>query len=245
MQLDPGSPGRSQPMTTSNSGSGDVPVQDGSGDASSSYSPYGTRSRNHRTGNSRPNYAEDKEMDFEFDYHPSKKDPAPKRSNRQNQTSASSGSEAQRATGSSRRSTADDSKIGISQQGAKDENLASQPASSHAGNGTGGSQLASKKRKAAANSANSTPAPQTSQPGVTPSTRSASQTQTPNLGIASSETNMLTFEDCNAMPKDGKLVADDGTVLAPNGTLRITAPHPPCYPPPSAQFNQTRRGPRC
>lgn len=31
------------------------------------------------------------------------------------------------------------------------------------------------------------------------------------------ETNLLTFENTKAMPKDGKMVADDGTVLEVNG----------------------------
>lgn len=30
-------------------------------------------------------------------------------------------------------------------------------------------------------------------------------------------TNMLTFEDTRAIPRDGKLIADDGTVLSING----------------------------
>jgi hypothetical protein len=36
-------------------------------------------------------------------------------------------------------------------------------------------------------------------------------------GSGYSETNMLTFENCKGRPKDGKMIADDGTVLEVNG----------------------------
>ena len=216
-------------MTTSNSGGGDAPANDGSGDAFSGASPYGTRSRN-RTGNPRPNYAEDKDMDFEFDY-PSKVDSDPRKAARQNQASATTGPDAHRATGSSRRSTLDENKIAASHLGAKDENSSSQMASAHAGNGSGVSQPGTKKRKAAAHSGSSTPAAPSSQAGAPPTSRSASQSRNRNSAGAPSDTNMLSFSDSNAMPKDGKLVADDGTVLAPNGTLRIisAAARPPLF----------------
>ncbi|SPN97114.1 related to PHD finger protein [Cephalotrichum gorgonifer] len=226
-KLDASSPGHSQPMTTSNSEGPDAPTKDASAEASSASSPYGTRSR-HRSGNSRPNYAEDKEMDFEYDYNPSKKDSEPKKSTRLAQTPALTGSETQRPNGPSRRTTSDDSKITSSHHGANDEISTSQQAPTQVGNGSGGSQPASKKRKAAAHSRNSTPAPQPSQQQGSATTKksASSQSQAQISGRTFSETNMLTFADCNAMPKDGKLVADDGTVLAPNDYVYLV-----CEPP--------------
>ncbi|KXX77559.1 E3 ubiquitin-protein ligase SNT2 [Madurella mycetomatis] len=45
-------------------------------------------------------------------------------------------------------------------------------------------------------------------------------------GSGYSETNMLTFENCKARPKDGKMVADDGTVLEVNDHVYLV-----CEPP--------------
>jgi hypothetical protein len=159
-------------------------------------------------------------MDFEMDYQPSKKEPEPKKTIRLSQPSAT-GSETQRPNGPSRRSTADGSKASSShQQGVKDQKSTAQAAPATAGNGPGSSQPASKKRKSAVQSGNSTPTSQTNQAGAS-SKRSSSLAQRHNSPFPISETNLLTFTNCDAKPKDGKLVADDGTVLAPNGTLQI------------------------
>lgn len=46
-------------------------------------------------------------------------------------------------------------------------------------------------------------------------------------GISWPETNMLTFDDCKARPdSSGRMVADDGTVLEPNGKHGILGAHP-------------------
>jgi hypothetical protein len=42
-------------------------------------------------------------------------------------------------------------------------------------------------------------------------------TVTVNRGTGYAETNMLSFEDCKSTPVDGKMVADDGTILEVNG----------------------------
>jgi hypothetical protein len=80
---------------------------------------------------------------------------------------------------------------------------------------------ATRKRKAATNSQTITPATNQVQPSSNGSTTTTSQKKT--LAVSHdrrgySETNMLTFENCNALPnKDGKMIADDGTVLGVNG----------------------------
>jgi len=56
----------SQPMTASNSTSSHLSAKDAS-NAIGSNVPYGTRSSRNRTGAARPNYAEDKELDVEFE----------------------------------------------------------------------------------------------------------------------------------------------------------------------------------
>jgi hypothetical protein len=50
-------------------------------------------------------------------------------------------------------------------------------------------------------------------------TNNAPTTVSPGLGFR--ETNMLSFERCGAKPKDGTLVADDGSVIAKNGKYDI------------------------
>jgi hypothetical protein len=40
-------------------------------------------------------------------------------------------------------------------------------------------------------------------------------------GIGYSVTNLLTFENCGGKPKDGKMIADDGTVLEVNGESHL------------------------
>lgn len=42
------------------------------------------------------------------------------------------------------------------------------------------------------------------------------------------ETNMLTFENCKGRPRDGKMVADNGTVLGVNGEFADSSPHAQC-----------------
>ncbi|CAI4216562.1 unnamed protein product [Parascedosporium putredinis] len=95
-------------MSRTSLGGAEASMKDGLGDTSSS-SPYGTRSRN-RTGNARPNYAEDKDMDLDYEYLPPKKENELKKSTRQNNPSPAAPVEALRPGGSSRKSGVDEGK---------------------------------------------------------------------------------------------------------------------------------------
>ncbi|KLU82064.1 hypothetical protein MAPG_01143 [Magnaporthiopsis poae ATCC 64411] len=70
----------SEPMAKSNSSGSNPPsTKDAAG---STASPYGTRSRN-RNGSSRPNYAEDKDIDMEiFELYPGRADDDAKKASR-------------------------------------------------------------------------------------------------------------------------------------------------------------------
>ncbi|KAK0389622.1 hypothetical protein NLU13_3197 [Sarocladium strictum] len=178
---------------------------------------YGTRSRN-RGGQSRPNYAEDKDIEndsYEF-YHDSK-DTDAKRPSRQSAAAASG--EVTTANASSRKSTAatttDDSKVATAANGVKES------AASNAGtNPTSGATQPSRKRKATAAAASSANGGSTS----VATRRGAHATQP--AGTAWPETNLLTFENCKARPQNGRMVADDGTVLEANDHVYLV-----CEPP--------------
>lgn len=221
---------------------GDQPsfiVKDAS--AGSGPSPYGTRSRN-RTGASRPNYAEDRDLDMEiFEGSAGKREGDAKKATKQ-AASANSTSQgaAQTTTAAAPRPN----------NGFSRKPLPTDVSQHHQATG------ADTNSKEASMSANSTPAAVASSTSTsTPAAAStqqpsrkrkvvtvsqaaphtASQAQQPSNGHATtavqrklpailhdgrgySETNMLTFENCNAKPnKDGMLVADDGTILGVNG----------------------------
>ncbi|UKZ63003.1 uncharacterized protein TrAtP1_004232 [Trichoderma atroviride] len=198
--------------------------------------PYGTRSRN-RTANSRPNYAEDKDIEMDmYDYYPDKKDSdAAKKPSRQ--TNGVSNGETPRGNGSSRKNAAaaaDDSKATPSQNGSQDAKSGGTIHASQATSGTGTLQP-SRKRKAAANqnggaaaaastatSAAATPPAST----TAASKKNALAAQAQLQGMTWPESNMLTFETCKGLPDNGRMVADDGTVLEANDHVYLV-----CEPP--------------
>ncbi|KAL2757453.1 hypothetical protein ACRALDRAFT_1039744 [Sodiomyces alcalophilus JCM 7366] len=215
----------SQPMSKTTSTGSNLSGKDATAETAS---PYGTRSR-YRTGSSRPNYAEDKDIDVDmYDIYPEKKEPEPKKSSRHANQSATSTHEHSRPNGSSRKTaSADDSKTHLSSHGSKDATVAN--ASGTSQNATHSSNApASKKRKAAAAQSSSasasqsqTPAPAATTSGGTSRRSAPTASQTPNVVP---ETNMLSFSD--ARLKDGALVADDGTSLRPNDNVYLV-----CEPP--------------
>lgn len=245
-------------------------------DGSTAANPYGTRSRN-RTGNSRINYAEDRDLDMDiFELYPDRREggEAKKGSSKQAAASASSattqaatpssssptngasqpaprtavnGTSAATTVTSTSTSTSrkplptiDDSRKGHSYNGTKDQQ-ARQPSTSPAANGaatttTTNGPTKSKKRKAdPAAIASSSQTPTSAANSSTSHNKRVKTTSNDNngnsktptngpvsdLGTAAGygETNLLTFENTKAMPKDGKMVADDGTVLEVNGKL--------------------------
>ena len=214
----------SQPMTATSSSSSmpsDQPVNN-SMDATGA-SPYGTRSRN-RTGNPRPNYAEDREVEMEYEWSSTKRPHAGPGSSIPN-TAPSGDSDKPSAANARRSSTTapiapptnhkaalptvqKDHLPGMSSFSVNPEPSTAPPAPS-------------RKRKAPGN-------------GPTTSHTSSAVTQTPATGVsrrtagvpsskASRETNLMTFETCRGYLKNGKLKADDGTVLAVNGTFNLLA----------------------
>lgn len=188
-----------------------VPKDTGSGTAS----PYGTRSRN-RTGASRPNYAEDRELDVEmFD---SQDDGSRKVARQAASASASQWAEAaaRPSNGSSRKPLPTESAHHVVP---KETPATSNSAPAAAATPAPSTTQPSRKRKAATSQV-STPVAshvqQSSSNGPTATVQKRPAVVSHN-GIGYSETNMLTFENCAGKPKDGKMVADDGTVLEVNG----------------------------
>ncbi|KAH9902286.1 hypothetical protein F4778DRAFT_117947 [Xylariomycetidae sp. FL2044] len=218
----------SYPMTKSTS-SGSNPM---SKDAMAGPSPYGTRSRNR---GARPNYAEDKDVDSDmFDaYH--KKDDEPKKSSRQANAAAAAAANgtsdtSKTTTSNSRKRVASEEPKAInSHNAAKDSHPATHTTTTNGNNATASSS-GSKKRKAPGQSnANTTHnqsnIPTTSGSIATGTRRSAAQTVVQGRG-GYKETNMLSFEKCRSMPKDGKMVADDGTTIERNDHVYLV-----CEPP--------------
>ena len=169
------------------------------GAMSSDTATYGTRSRN-RTGNTRPNYAEDQDMDFEIS--------APAASTKRKPPNDFAASAAQSATDSKR--AQDFARL-----------LASNTAPANA-NGSGkestpgtpgvASNL-SKKRKAAGASTTITQTPPASNSPAPTATR-----KIPAQSNMARETNVMTFgKHRRCLNKKGELVADDGTRLCVNG----------------------------
>lgn len=172
---------------------------------------YGTRSRN-RSGQSRPNYAEDKDIENDvYDFYNESKDGEVKRPSRH--TAAAANSEVTAANTSSRKTTTatmDDAKATAITNGVKETNAATSSS-----NSTSTSTQPSRKRKATA----ATGASQANGGSTTVATRRGAQA-TQATGTAWPETNLLTFENCKARPQNGRMVADDGTVLEANGESR-------------------------
>lgn len=182
----------SQPLNSSTSADGS------GGNMTETAATYGTRSRN-RTGNARPNYAEDQEMDIDYSSSAAttatKKKPAPDA-----MPSSQNASESKRAQ--------DFNRLVAGTNGATPHSDSPGPKES-----TPTAPTNSKKRKAAAAPA-STQTPPVSNSPVPAATRKpmASSLSTTR------ETNIMTFtKHKSCLNKKGELVADDGTKLCVNG----------------------------
>jgi len=211
----------SQPMTASNSTSSNPSTKDVGGSGTGAAAPYGTRSRN-RTGTSRPNYAEDKELDAEFEISTTTKDSLGRKSGRAADPAPSMSSDPGRAANITRKILGLDSdQIATAQSHYKEpipgtSTFSANPAA------TAAAGQSSKKRKAP-----NQPAATMFQPQLQIPTQSIPTTQavTRRASIAAQvaggfrESNMLSFDDCGGRLKGKKLVADDGTILEVNGEL--------------------------
>ncbi|KAL8974731.1 MAG: hypothetical protein Q9197_001023 [Variospora fuerteventurae] len=188
-------------------------------------SPYGTRSRRNRTGNARPNYAEDRELDMDYDWAPASKKA------RDSSTSASStklqSEEPENFGVNTRRRSLTTAILPTPSKGsnsatAKDHipglsSFSLNPESSEA------PQAPSKKRKAPG----ALPAAAATTSTVTTAGQSASRkTSKSTTAAGSRSTNMLSFETSHGFLKNGKLTADNGTVLAVNDHVYLV-----CEPP--------------
>ena len=206
----------SQPMTTTSSISSIASMQGANALDNNGPSPYGTRSRN-RTGNARPNYAEDRELDTEYDWAST-----PKKFQSSSASTSSNLAQADENDGSgisTRQQSLPTSSLPngkISTSSAPRDCLPGMSSFSVNPEPNTGGQLPSKKRKA---------------PGTVPTV----STNLANNNLSSStynlprkaavsvsnhgarSTNVLSFETCQGYLKNGKLKADDGTILGLNG----------------------------
>lgn len=177
-------------------------------------SPYGTRSRN-RSGNPRPNYAEDKDIEMDnYDFYQGKKNGSPKRPGNRPPPPAKDAvnGDATRESAVPRKTVVDEPKTAQSQNGTKDQNSSTSTTTSTNVQISSAPQP-SRKRKATAQSAASTG----QATSVNAQAKKNGNSGVPPAGISWPDTNMLTFENCNSRPDNRRMVADDGTVLEPNG----------------------------
>ncbi|KAI0022172.1 hypothetical protein F4780DRAFT_769847 [Xylariomycetidae sp. FL0641] len=188
-------------------------------DAMAGPSPYGTRSRNR--GQARPNYAEDVDVDME-DAYPEKKEDEPRKHARQTNGTMNGTGDAPRAANSTSRKSAapDDFKIGNGQATTKETHATAASSSNAAGSAAPSGT--SKKRKAPMQSTTNTTqgravSPTSAASNATGARRNAAQTAAAQPNAGYKETNMLSFDNCESKLVDGKLIADDGTILGRNG----------------------------
>jgi hypothetical protein len=204
----------SQPMTASTSSSSNPSVKDtGPGTAS----PYGTRSRN-RAGVSRPNYAEDRETEIDFEAQPALKEEDSRKIVRSSDLRSTSILECGVPINIIRRAPGNQTDYYSSGQITSKDHIPGTSTFS-ANPAANVSTHPSKKRKATGQVAPTSVTaqlpnnPQSSSSQV--ATRGASTL--PQIASGFRESNMLSFENCAGRLTDGKLVADDGTVLGLNG----------------------------
>jgi hypothetical protein len=188
-------PGQSVPLTaTSDSSHHSSP-----GASGPSATHYGTRSRNRA---SRPNYAEDFEMDFEKPVHANARRPS--RSGSPPAASRHSPPPPAGSKGGSWNAV---------------NNTANGNSSSIPGTSTfsaNPSVSVPKKRRAAQNASGA-------QSALAPAAHGHSSSRRTTQSTKESRSNMFSFERCQHKLKNGKLVADDGTQFAVNGTLPAPA----------------------
>lgn len=206
--LDPDSKTSAETMTTSSGATGSD--RDAGADGAA---PYGTRSRN-RGGNSRPNYAEDKDIEMDnYEYYDKNTNEAPKKSSRL--AASTTNADAPRAVAGPRKPLAttapgDDSKAAQSPAANSNANSNGQTAGAGAASSSSSTSIAASRKRKATN----VPA---TQPAVTaPALRRTANT-VQNTTSAWPDSNMLTFDNCKSRPQNGRMVADDGTVLEANG----------------------------
>lgn len=179
---------------------------------------YGTRSRN-RTSGARPNYAEDKDLEMDVDVNGANHTESSVK--KASQPSLGPGATEDKVTGSSSSNRRGGFATVNGNSAANPQTASSSkdgtPSTTSGGNSASQTSTApSKKRK---------------QPGthVTTSTASTSAqppSRTRGASAAYAESNMMSFERSGGYLKNGKLKADDGTVLSINGESNESSQRP-------------------
>jgi hypothetical protein len=211
----------SQPMTASNSTSPSPPPNQSSGSIAAGAVPYGTRSRN-RTGTSRPNYAEDKELDIDFEVTAPAKEHNGRKAPRGADQSPAAQVESGRAASSIRRAGLDTNQYVTVQSHYKEQIPGTSTFSANLTAIPTVANQPSKKRKAANQSTTAAAQNQTQVPtqgGPMDSSIVRKTSMAAQVVAEFRESNMLSFDDCGGRLKGKKLIADDGTVLEVNGKL--------------------------
>jgi hypothetical protein len=207
----------SQPMTASNSTSSVISTKDAiTSSAGAAAVPYGTRSRN-RTGTSRPNYAEDKELDIEFEIAPPVKESTGRKPVKAADPIAT---DTGRPSTTARKNLTIEPDQPLTVQSHYKEPIPGTSTFSANPTALSTSQGTSKKRKTTHASSLQSQLQGASQnaPPTQVVTRRASMVA--QVGGNSPDSNMLSFEECKGRLKDNKLIADDGTVLEVNGKAK-------------------------
>lgn len=181
----------SQPLDSSTSADG------AGGNMTETAATYGTRSRN-RTGNARPNYAEDQEM--EIDYSSAATTATKKKPTSDAMPASQAAADSKRAQEFNR--------LVAGMNGATPHSDSPGPKES-----TPTAPTNSKKRKAATAPMSTQTPPVSNSPAPTATRKPAASLSTAR------ETNIMTFtKHKSCLNKKGELVADDGTKLCVNGT---------------------------
>ena len=203
----------SQPMTASNSTSSNPSIKDVGAGAAGGTAPYGTRSRN-RTGTSRPNYAEDKELDGEFEVAATQKES----NGRKTARTADLGSSIPANTIQKPPDSELDQIVTV-QSHYKEPIPGTSTFSANPTSTSLSGPSTSKKRKANGQPATAIQpqlqAPLQSVITAQAVTRRASMAAQVVAGVRDS--NMLSFDNCGGHLKNERLVADDATILEVNG----------------------------
>lgn len=175
--------------------------------------PYGTRSRN-RSSNSRPNYAEDWEIDTDYE--------VVTVGNNRKLTRAletENSSETGKSSGNSRKTTQSDTESCLQNQNNVHDPIpgisifSAHPVST-------GSGATAKKRKAA-NQANQNPLLNTQAQVISNHSTNRKTSAGSRIAVGFRETNMMSFEKCGGKVTENNLLADDDTVLQINGNLSL------------------------
>ena len=194
----------------------DAPPNENGDDSASA--PYGTRSRN-RTGGARPNYAEDREVDLMIEANSKITKPGPTKVPAA--ASHPDGDESENdlnVSNPTRRGFAAVNGNIHATNGAPQATRDPIPGTStFSANPSTSSTSGSKKRKQPGSSNTNTNLSTTTATATALKARSAGAQQSRQHNY--NETNMLSFEGCRArLNAKGQLRADDGTILAVNGT---------------------------